>query len=170
MIIGNGDMAAGVTDFHDTLIFVSGVSDSSETSVIKFEREYSLIREAIEKYSDMHLVYISSLSIYESNTPYTKHKINVENIVKIFCEDYSILRIGNITWGNNPKTIINFLKNKIKREDPYMVQDVYRNIIGKDELNYWIKTAVNQQITELNVTGERIKVEEIVTRIRDGRL
>ena len=38
-------------------------------------------------------------------------------------ENYNIIRIGNITWGTNPNTFLNYIKNKMKnnKREPVIV-------------------------------------------------
>lgn len=160
MIIGNGDIASVLPDRDDLLFFASGVSNSQETREEEFERELELLSKQDRK---EHVVYFSSLSVFYANTPYTQHKLNVESAIKRAFRESTIIRIGNITWGTNPHTLINFIRNKITNKEQFEIKDVYRYIIDKDEFLHWINL-IPSWSCEMNLTGQRMKVADIVTK------
>ncbi|OHB92411.1 MAG: hypothetical protein A2Z57_12075 [Planctomycetes bacterium RIFCSPHIGHO2_12_39_6] len=160
-IIGKGDIASALTDQVDKIFFASGVSNSSCTDWHQYQREKDLLLKQ-SKFS--HLVYFSTLSIYYTDTPYTRHKKIMEHLVKDNFAVSTIVRIGNITWGRNPNTLINFLKAKIENGEPREVQDVFRYIINKGEFLHWI-SLIPDWTTEMNLTGKQLKVSEIVKLI-----
>lgn len=166
MIVGNGDIAKVLIDREDKLYFASGVSNSQETRRSEYEREKNLLLKQ-DKYR--HLVYFSSLSVFYSDSLYAQHKLRMEKLVKENFKHYTIIRIGNITWGNNPHTIINYLKNKINLGLTYEVKDVYRYIIDKEEFLYWI-SLIPPWSCEMNCPGRKIKVQQIVNEIKQGKL
>jgi len=168
MIIGTGDIASALTDREDKIYFASGVSNSKETRTKEFEREIRLLVEN-SNFMDKQLVYFSSLSIFYSDTPYTEHKRFMESLVKLYCSKYCIVRLGNITWGENPNTLINYLKNKIKNFETMIINDVYRYLVDKDEFLHWINLIPNRNY-EMNITGTRLKVTDIVNKIVEGKL
>ena len=166
MIIGNGDIASVLTDREDRIYFASGVSNSQETRRSEYEREKKLLLIQ-DRYR--HLVYFSSLCVFYSDTLYAQHKIRMERLVKKRFKHYTILRIGNITWGKNPNTIINSLKAKIKGGKSLEIRSVYRYLTGKDEFLYWIGR-IPTWSCEMNIPGRRLKVKEIVEEIKKGKL
>ena len=85
----------------------------------------------------------------------------MEGLVKKTFKHYTIVRIGNISWGSNPNTLINFLRNKIKNKQPYEVRSVYRYVVDKDEFLYWIKMIPDWNDT-MNIMGRRLLVKDIV--------
>ena len=113
MILGNGDIASVLetVDKEDRIYFASGVSNSQEKRESEYQREIDLL---LKQNKTKKLVYFSSLCVFYSNNRYSAHKRIMENLVKDNFSNYTIVRMGNITWGNNPHTIINFFKNKIK--------------------------------------------------------
>ena len=165
-IVGNGDIASVLTDREDRLYFVSGVSNSQETRRSEYEREKKLLLSQ-DRYR--HIVYVSTLAVFYTDTLYAQHKLRMERLIKQNFKHYTILRIGNITFGNNPHTIINFLKNKIKNGEDFEVRNVYRYLITKEELLYWIDM-IPEWPCEMNCPGERVLVPEIVERIKRGEL
>jgi hypothetical protein len=160
MIIGNGDIASVLkpVDRHDRLFFASGVSNSKETRREEYEREKFLF---LEQPIDKHFIYFSSLSVFYASTAYTKHKKNMEQMVRNRYWQWTIVRIGNITWGNNPHTIINFIRNKINNGEKFEVRDEYRYVINKDEFLHWLGLIPSWN-TEMNITGRRMLVKDIV--------
>jgi len=151
MIIGNGDLATVLKEVQrsDLWFFASGVSNSQEERKEEYEREKELLKS--QPY-DCHLVYFSSLGVFFSDTRYINHKREMESIVKTKFAHYTIVRLGNITWGTNPHTFINAYRIK-----PYVVKDEYRYIIDKDEFLDWIKAIPNWSC-EMNVQGRRMKI------------
>lgn len=166
MIIGNGDIASVLQDKDGFCFFASGVSNSQEIRVDQYEREVLLLAN---QNRNQHLVYFSSLAIFYSDTRYTRHKRHMENLVKRFFSSYTIIRLGNITWGNNPNTIINNLKAKIKNAEPFEVKDEYRYLVDQEEFLHWV-SLIPSWNCELNITGRRVKVADIVKEIKEGKL
>lgn len=163
MIIGNGDIATVLRDVdrHDRLYFVSGVSNSSETRESEFKRERVLLADTVNRNRGTHLVYVSSLAVFYSDTPYAEHKRTMERLVKKFSALRAILRVGNITWGSNPNTLINFLRGQKERGERLDIQDTQRYVIDKDEFLYWVGM-IPPWSCEMNITGKRMTIAEIV--------
>lgn len=159
MIVGNGDIATvlkkAMRPADDSYIFfASGVSNSQEDNESEYEREKALL---LSQPTDKHLVYFSSLATFYSSTRYTKHKLYMEFLVKQNFRRNTIIRLGNIAWGKNPHTLINYL---IAHPDA-SIQDVYRYVIDEEEFLHWIDM-IPQWNCEMNLNGRRMKVEEIV--------
>jgi len=161
-IVGRGDIAEVLQDTEkDMLFFASGVSNSQETRESEYQREKDLL---MEQEKDRRLVYFGSLSVFYNDNRYTQHKLEMEDLVKENFPSYCIVRIGNITWGDNPHTLINHLKDKVEREEPVEIKDVERYIVNKDEFLHWINLIPENFNCEINITGERMKVKEIFNR------
>lgn len=160
MIIGNGDIGSVLPQRDDLLFFASGVSNSQETEEKEFERELALLKK---QRRDKRVVYFSSLSIYYKDSHYTRHKKFMENFIKENFAKWTIVRLGNITWGKNPHTIINFFRDRIKKGEPIEIRDEFRFIIDKDEFLYWI-SMIPDWNCEMNITGTRMKIIDIVNK------
>lgn len=158
MIIGSGDIASVLPDKKTRLFFASGVSNSQETRESEYTREKNLLLKQDRK---SHIVYFSSLAVLYGKNRYVLHKKEMESLVKLEFPRYTIMRIGNITWGTNPHTLINYFRRKIKKGEPIKIQDAYRYIIDKDEFLHWINLIPNWSC-EMNITGQRKKVKAIV--------
>lgn len=158
-VVGDGDVASVIPrmyrEFDDILFFASGVSNSQETRESEYEREIDLL---LEQRRDVHLVYFSSLSIFYSHTRYAQHKRDMEQIVKANFPEHTIIRLGNITWGDNPHTLINYLKAHPKAE----IRDEYRYICDKDEFLHWVRLIPLDFNCDINIPGKRLKIKEIV--------
>ncbi len=173
MIIGKGDIAqvlieSGI-DMDDVIFFASGVSNSKcDNSNGEFNREINLL---LQQDKDKHLVYFSSLALhYNDSTPYAKHKRKMEAIINRFQKTYTIFRIGNITWGNNPNTIINHFKNQIANLQDLEVQDGNRYLINKEELITACKNINKSNRETIILSGRMIKISDIVEEIIQGKL
>ncbi len=157
MIVGNGDIAKALPKRDDLLFFASGVSNSLEARDSEYKREADLL---LKQDKNQHIVYISSLCVFYLNTRYAKHKRHMEKLVKGF-KTWTIIRLGNIAWGTNPHTLINYLRNRKKKGKELYIQDAYRYICDRDEFDYWI-SMIPDWSCEMNVPGRRMKVSEIV--------
>jgi len=160
MIRGNGDIAGVLVDQEDRLFFASGVSNSQETRESEYQREKDLL---MAQDRNMHIVYFGSLSIFYANNRYAQHKMEMEKLIKELFKKYTIMRIGNITWGKNPHTLINFIRNKISNKETFEIRDVYRYVTTKDDFLHWI-SLIPEWNCEINIPGERLKVKDIVDK------
>ncbi len=157
MILGRGDIAKAIKDREGFTFYCNGVSNRTPFN------EHQRLKESNELWRIFNVgfngmfVYISSLSIYYSDSEYTMHKIFMESFVKSNFNNYCILRIGNITWGDNPNTLINHLKKDTSR-----IEDTFRYLIFKEEFNHWVGLIPKMGKHEMNVTGEMISIKEIV--------
>jgi hypothetical protein len=161
-IIGHGDIASVLhaVDRPDRLYFASGVSNSQETRLSEYDREVALLRKQDR---NAHLVYFSTLSMFYSSTLYSTHKEVMELNVKRWFRNYTIVRLGNITWGRNPHTLINFLRARHAAGLPLDVQPVYRYVVEQDEFLHWM-SLIPDWSCEMNITGQWLTVAEIVAR------
>ena len=159
MIVGNGDIAGVLreVDRPGPLFFASGVSNSLETRGSEYQREKKLLAE---QPTDLQIVYFGSLSVFYLDTMYTRHKLEMEALVKEF-PSYAIARIGNITWGDNPHTLINKLRSSLEKEEPMEIKNVYRYVVEKDEFLHWMRL-IPKWNCEMNIPGRRMKVREIL--------
>lgn len=152
-IIGDGDIASVLPDMSKLLFFASGVSNSQCEDESEYRREIDLLTQQNRIY---HIVYFSSLAVFYSDTRYAQHKRDMEDIVKSNFPRYTIIRLGNILWGDNPHTLINYLKAHPKAK----IRDEYRYVCSREEFLHWI-FLIPPWNAEMNITGERLKVKEI---------
>ena len=160
MIIGHGDIGTALkeVDRDDILFFASGVSNSKEVK----EEEYQMEEQALLKQPrNAHLVYFSSLSVFYANTRYAQHKRHMEKVIKSKFKLHTIIRLGNIDWGDNPNTIINYLRSQYMQKKPLEIQDVYRYVISKEEFLHWMRL-IPKWSCQMNLPGRMLKVSDIV--------
>ena len=155
-IIGDGDIAWALReeglDRPDLIFFAAGVSNSRETRESEYLREFDLLHN----FQHQHIVYFSSLCLFYADTHYAVHKFAVEKFIKHWWANWTILRLGNITWGTNPHTLINYLR----AHPDAPLQDTYRYICDRDEFQHWIRL-IPAWSCEMNIPGRRMKVKEI---------
>lgn len=151
-VVGHGDIASVLTPREGFLYFASGVSNSREKRESEYDREVTLL---LKQPREAHIVYFSSLAVFYSDTQYTAHKLRMEAIVKTF-SNYTIVRIGNITFGSNPHTLINYLRAHPNAE----IRDEERYIIDKEEFLHHVNLIPDWNC-EYNITGRRMKIKEI---------
>lgn len=155
-IVGDGDIASVLPDKERLLFFASGVSNSQCTDEKEYQREIDLL---LEQPRSAHIVYFSSIGVLDGSSRYYRHKRDMELTIKINFLRHCIIRIGNISWGDNPHTLINYLKNHPEAE----LKDEYRYICDKEELLYWINK-IPDFSCELTIVGERLKVKDVYRR------
>ena len=158
MIEGRGDIASAIIDRDDLLFFARGVSNSQETRELEYQREKDTL---LRQDKSEHLVYFGSLCIFYAQTRYAQHKLEMEGLVKENFGRYTIVRLGNIDWGKNPNTLINYLRDRKKEGLSIEVRDEYRYVVDKGEFRYWLGM-IPEWSCEMNVPGRRMKVKEIV--------
>lgn len=159
-VIGDGDIASVLPKDTDKLFFASGVSNSQEERESEYLREIQLL---LKQHRTSHIVYFSSLAIFYSNTRYAQHKLYMERIVKDHFEKHCIIRIGNISWGTNPHTLINYLR----AHPSAMIKDEYRYVIDEREFLHWIDLIPDWTV-EMNCPGRMLKVNQIKQEYVDG--
>ncbi|MDP9958413.1 hypothetical protein [Chryseobacterium lathyri] len=144
MIIGNGLIANSLRniDSEDNLFFASGVSNSLETKNSEFEREFSLLKNTLEKY-DSKFIYFSTVSVNDQSKQdslYILHKLKMENYIKDNSKNHLILRVGNIVGkGGNPNTLFNYLRTQIINDHKFNVHSHARRLlIDMDDIHRFL--------------------------------
>jgi len=160
MIIGNGDIAKVLNDREGAIFFASGVSNSSEINQDEFDREFNLLLH--DKRWLSTVFYFSTISIYYTDTPYTRHKKAMEQLVRSMWDNYNIIRIGNIDWGTNPNTFLNALRAKKAKGEPFELFDEYRYMISKEELLLLTDNLPLTGKNEINVFGRMAKPKDLI--------
>lgn len=160
MIIGTGDIASALNNRDGFVFFAAGVSNSQCTDPKEFEREKSMLIDARLGNNGKMIVYFSSISIYLADTPYTRHKKNMQNLVREAFDNYTIIRLGNIDWGTNPNTFINFIRNKIKNEEQVEIRDEWKYMISKEQLLFVTDNLPYTGQHEISIFGDMKKVKD----------
>jgi len=136
MVIGSGLLGKKFENFNcDFIFFTSGVSDSLCNNYENFQREIELLSKTIEFFPKKVLIYFSSISVHTTNTPYTRHKIIVEEIIKKKSKNYFIFRISQVVgFGGNQNNFFNFMKNKIQHMEEIEVFNTIKSLVDIDDL------------------------------------
>ena len=158
MIIGNG-MIANVFKENflneDVLIFASGVSNSREIRNSEFIKEMDLVQNSILNFPDKFFIYFSSCSVHNSDSRYSKHKINVENFIIKNAKKYLVLRLPIVLGKNqSKKQLIGYLYDKLyKKEVVEVYKQANRYIIDSQDLprivNLLISKGISNEIVEI---------------------
>ncbi len=160
MIIGNGTIAKVLPDHPDRVYFASGVPNSAETRESEYDREINLL---MRQDTSKRLVYFSTISIFYKDSRYTRHKLEIEELIKENFPRYTIMRLGNPVWGDNPVHLVPFFKQKHEKGETIEVQDVYRYPLELEEFLYWINLIPGFNC-EINVPGTRMKVIDLLKK------
>lgn len=168
MVIGTGDIAQQLYRVDKPFItfFASGVSNSKQDNEKEYEREISLL---MKQPKDQHLVYFSSLCIYYSQSRYAQHKVHIERLIKGNFTTYTIVRLGNITWGRNRSTIINYFKDEHYEGRIPEIRNEARFLITEREFMHWMGLLPIGIKNEMNIPGEMVSINEIWRRVQDGK-
>ena len=143
MIIGSGLVATAFkTPLYkagDIWIYAAGVSNSSCIEMHEFERERTRLTRALEEGKNAAMfIYFSTCSINDimaENSPYVLHKIAMEKLVHNHAR-FLIIRLPQLAGKTfNPHTLLNYLYEKITRENAFLVwKKAYRNIIDVEDV------------------------------------
>lgn len=138
MIIGNGLLANAFRryDNDDTIVFASGVSNSSEKRISEYEREFHLLK-SMDK--TKKLIYFSTISVGDESlkdTSYIIFKKHIETIIKKNFERYAIFRLPIVVGKTkNPNTFFNYMAYMIRsRQNIDIHKNCFRYLIDIDDL------------------------------------
>lgn len=126
-------------DSADVVIFASGVSNSLETDPAAFNRERELLKRLRKDSPGALLVYFGTCSVNDPeqrDTPYVRHKLEMEAMLAASGEAWLVLRIP-LAIGRNPRsrTLAQFLHDCIARGQPFEVwEGAQRYPVDVDDL------------------------------------
>ncbi len=159
MIVGYGDIASVLMDRDGALLFASGVSNSSCCDHLKFQREIDLL---MSQDKNLCCFYFSSINVEKKNTSYFRHKFIMEEIVRDNFPNYNIVRLGNILWGTNPFTFINYLKDRKRKGMPYKVKDEYKFVIDEKSFVMIVNNLPLEGQNTISVFSRMAKVKDLI--------
>lgn len=154
-IIGHGDIASVLVDRPGITFFASGVSNSLGMTAEDHERELKLLMRQDKEH---HLVYFSSLCVYYGKGRYFHHKQFMEDTVKSYFKRWTIVRLGNITWGKNPHTLLNYLRDRPDAER----RNEIRYLVDKEEFLHWMEKIRPEVNDIMNIPGKMVNVKDLV--------
>jgi hypothetical protein len=164
MIIGNGDIASVIKDRDGAIFFASGVSNSNEIREEEYDRERNLL---LGQDNSKCIFYFSSITIdfidQLEKSRYLRHKKEMEDLIKANFQNYNIIRIGNITWGNNPNTFLNFIKRRLEDNEPVDIRrGEIKYMLDKDQFSLIIDNLPLNGKNQISIFGKMIKVEDLI--------
>ena len=154
MIIGHGDIASAILTgstgstspqaFRTAPRRTSGLTSASAICC----------RSRTRRASGLFL----SLCVYGGTTRYAQHKREMENLIERTFPRHTIVRVGTITWGSNPHTLINHLRAVHQRGEQPDLRPVYRYPIHLDEFRECLRLECGG---EIDLIARRMTVAEI---------
>jgi len=174
MIIGDGMIAknlAGVDFGRPTLVLASGVSDSQETRLDKFEREVFLVEKAISSHPGLHVLYCSTCSIDSViQTPYIIHKLAMEELVQSRAATCHVLRLPQVVGRVHNRTLVSYFVESILKDRVLTVQThATRNLL--DVLDFarvaslMLRRRIGEGIPQNIASSTQVRVLDIVLEI-----
>ena len=178
MIIGSGFIARNFENYSDVLkklnicLYAAGISNSQTQDKKLLEREKNRFIDFFKKFDQKKkLVYISTCSISDpsrNQNLYVLNKLYIEDLVKKNVKNFLIVRLPEVVGKNENKfTLINFLNNKIKKEEKFEIwSNAKRNVIDiEDVVPLVINLMENKNLTNaiINIANPKSYfVNEIV--------
>ena len=151
MIIGNGLVAKSFKRekkfFKNIIVFASGLANSKNINKKEFVREKKLLKKFLN-IKKKKLIYFSTLDIFrKKKNAYTRHKINIENILKKK-KNILIIRLPQLIGkSNNNHTIFNFLNFNLRINKKIKIfVNYYRNFIDVEDLIFYVKKLIKNKI------------------------
>jgi UDP-2-acetamido-2,6-beta-L-arabino-hexul-4-ose reductase len=173
MVIGNGLLgnifSLDGSKYDDFLIFASGVSDSKNTDINSSKREEDLINKTLLENIGLTFVYFSSILVDTINNDYYKHKLKMEELVKLKAEKYIIFRIPQIVGHlGNQNNLFNHLVNNVKTNITNIVYlNVERSIVDVDDLKLIVDYCKDKVVNETIILSyiEKISIIDLCNKI-----
>ena len=147
VVVGSGLIAKYFKSFDSltpTVIFASGVSDSSELSGKQFKREEHLLKYLL-LYPHHTFVYFSSSALFLENTstPYFDHKRRMENLV-LSSPSSLVFRLPQVVAPCNNNTLISNFVRSLYFSDPLTLQtQSTRRLIDINDILRLTSTVIN---------------------------
>ncbi len=172
MVIGSGFLAKAFRRYKnrsDVLIFASGVSNSNEQDSSEYERENNLLRQVDTK--KHKTIYFSTCSVFDKsqkNSPYVRHKLNMEQYIKEHFNSYIIFRLPIVVGRNkNPHTLTNYLNQKIKHQVPFVIfKNAYRYLMDVKDVVTLLSRMIDSDIYDNSIMNicfnNKIFIAELV--------
>lgn len=174
MIIGSGIIAKSFTnlDHSDLCVFASGVSNSLETDKIQFDKEFNLLKTTISENLTKKLIYFSTISIETKElTPYTKHKLKLEQYIEQNCTDYLILRLSNIVSYNQSKhQLVGYFYNCLINKTPISISPTCkRSLIDVEDIPLILEILLSKTSNKIIPVyfSNSITIQEIINCLED---
>lgn len=171
MIVGRGSISQLLNDREGVRFFAKGISNSLHDGDAKKEaREFAevCIQIGIARAMEEMFVYFSTISVFLTETPYTKHKTRIEKIIKDYSPNYTIIRLGNIWECTNPNTFRNKMRTwggfEVRKEYQDKIREENKYMISRDQLQFITDNLPLTGGNEISIFGEIKTVSECLKR------
>lgn len=170
VIVGSGMIAKAmrsISPAKPVLILASGVSNSSEQSPVAFAREAALIQRSILVNNDRHVIYFSSCAISAGvDSPYVRHKIRMEALVRICASSYQIIRLPQVVGVVDNSTLISHLVRSILKGQEIQIQKrATRHLIATEDVCRLTELVINEGPSVRSSLNLAPKFDVVVTQI-----
>lgn len=150
-IIGSGLLARSfskITFSRDCLVLAAGVSNSNEHRASEFRREAEIVEAAIRKHPSSRVIYFSSCSILQTNqTPYIRHKLEMESLVAAASSSFHIYRLPQVVGPTRNLTLVSYLVESLLQGRCVKVQSrAKRNLLDVNDVSRLIHHLVEHDI------------------------
>ena len=174
-IIGSGLIASAFSNVdlgQDVTLFASGVSNSKEVSLDKYNREINLLQSSLK--NSKILIYFSTCSVIDphlQSTLYVSHKLSIEKLV-LRNKKNIVIRLPQVVGiCKNSYTLMNFLAYKIYNEQSYdLFKGALRNIIFIEDVvtltKHIFKDKPSENLFSFNMPTH-YEISEIVSSLED---
>jgi nucleoside-diphosphate-sugar epimerase len=188
-IIGNGMIAQALKPMchtcPDAVVFASGVADSRITAADPYERERVMLYAALQRCAAQgkRLVYFSSggavygpvqgprsetTPVYPV-TPYGRHKVLCETVIRSSGAPYLILRLANLVGtAQNPQQLIPSLVEQIRHGSVTVYTQASRDLLAVSDFAHILVALITTHLpddTLVVATGRSVKVSDLVSRL-----
>ena len=169
MIVGDGLIASQCEDDPNVVIFASGVSNSKCKDQAQFDCEAQLLLRVSEQSAGKRLVYFSTCSVFGTHTPYTQHKLAMEQLVRKTYQDHLIVRLPIVIGeSDNPHTLTNYLHACIRDRKRFTLQRrAYRYVIDAADIPTAVQRLAGVRGTVAVAHPSVYSVAEIVSELED---
>jgi nucleoside-diphosphate-sugar epimerase len=140
LVCGSGMIAKAFqnkqSELENVIIFAKGVSNSSEIRELEFSREICEIEKHIGN-KEKTLIYFSTCSINDGdcNTPYKRHKKNIEKYIANNSQNYLIFRLPQVVGVSANNTILpKFIESTLNRTRIDIQSNARRYLIDVDDV------------------------------------
>lgn len=178
MIVGNGLLANAFStyvDNEDVVLFASGVSNSLETDILAFDREYKVLNDAHRKHPQALFIYFSTTMVLDAgmmSNAYVRHKLSIEKYISSNYANFLIFRLPQVIGhSGNANTLLNYLYARLVNNQIIQVWvRATRNVIDVDDtfkiVDHVVANETNKN-TILNISAYPMPVLDILKLLEE---
>lgn len=175
-VIGHGLLARSMAPLaisKGCLILAAGVSNSHEERASEFEREIDVVRCAIRAHPFARAIYFSTCSVVQDRqTPYTRHKANMESIVAGEAASFQIYRLPQVVGVTRNLTLVSHFVEAVLGRRQLTIQSLAkRNLLGANDVGrmvlHLVENGIDVNTVRTLVSGRSVPVLDILQVVAD---